>query len=228
MTYKEIRPYGKVDFQPLSVTKEFDTSTFTVTYTAKIQGPKDSVSPFNGQLEYVTDKNNNTILIARLEMYAWEKQTENQPPIVLSSESSSSTFIISINTATTNSKQTYFPETRCSYGISSTDTGNIIRYDSKTSCESGSRGVYSYFKATYKGSRKGSKSNNEIIGDDVPKDFFNNTSSDDGRTASCFVNPTRMLADGVRLDTLKYELLTIPDTQDQELVAYTVWSFHLL
>lgn len=47
-TSNEVHPYQRLIFEPISVRRVFDMTTFTVTYIADIRGPADAISKFNG------------------------------------------------------------------------------------------------------------------------------------------------------------------------------------
>lgn len=47
-TSNEVHPFQKFIFEPISVRRVFDLSTFIVTYIADIRGPADAISEFNG------------------------------------------------------------------------------------------------------------------------------------------------------------------------------------
>lgn len=47
-TSNEVHPYQRLIFEPISVRRVFDMTTFTVTYIADIRGPTDAISKFNG------------------------------------------------------------------------------------------------------------------------------------------------------------------------------------
>lgn len=47
-TSNEVHPYQRLIFEPISVRRVFDMTTFTVTYIADIRGPADATSKFNG------------------------------------------------------------------------------------------------------------------------------------------------------------------------------------
>lgn len=47
-TSNEVHPYQRLIFEPISVRRVFDMTTFTVTFIADIRGPADAISKFNG------------------------------------------------------------------------------------------------------------------------------------------------------------------------------------
>lgn len=171
----------------------------------------------------VYDGGDNPILEARLAIPAMETQTNNPIAFILSSESTSSSFIMDINKTQTTEKQTDFLGNQCYFMTSSTTVGNIFRYNARTSCPDK---VSSYFKPTLSKRGKGVLSLREI--DELnEKNYFNSTTSVDGKEASFSINPIGMLADGIKMESLKFQILTI-SKNELDLVAFNVWSYDIV
>lgn len=171
----------------------------------------------------VYDAGENPILEARLAIPAMETQTNNPIAFILSSESTSSSFVMDINKTQTADKQTDFRGNRCHFTTSSTTVGNTFRYNARTSCPDK---VSSYFKPTLSKRGKGVLSFEEI--DELKeKKYFNSTTSNDGTEASFSINPIGMLVDGIKMESLKFQILTI-SKNGLDLVAFNVWSFDIV
>lgn len=171
----------------------------------------------------VYDGRENPILEARLAIPAMETQTNNPIAFILTSESTSSSFVMDINKTQTGDKQTDFRGNRCHFTTSSTTVGNTFRYNARTSCPDK---VSSYFKPTLSKRGKGVLSFEEI--DELKeKKYFNSTTSNDGTEASFSINPIGMLVDGIKMESLKFQILTI-SKNELDLVAFNVWSFDIV
>lgn len=171
----------------------------------------------------VYDAGENPILEARLAIPAMETQTNNPIAFILSSESTSSSFVMDINKTQTADKQTDFRGNRCHFTTSSTTVGNTFRYNARTSCPDK---VSSYFKPVLSKRGKGVLSFQEI--DELKeKKYFNSTTSNDGTEASFSINPIGMLVDGIKMESLKFQILTI-SKNELDLVAFNVWSFDIV
>lgn len=171
----------------------------------------------------VYDAGENPILEARLAIPAMETQTNNPIAFILSSESTSSSFVMDINKTQTADKQTDFRGNRCHFTTSSTTVGNTFRYNARTSCPDK---VSSYFKPILSKRGKGVLSFEEI--DELKeKKYFNSTTSNDGTEASFSINPIGMLVDGIKMESLKFQILTI-SKNELDLVAFNVWSFDIV
>lgn len=167
----------------------------------------------------VYDGGDNPILEAKLAIPAMDTQTNIPIAFILSSESTSSSFIMAINKRQTTDKQTDFIGNQCYFKTSSSTVGNIVRYNARTSCPDK---VSSYFKPTLSKRGKGELSLKEI--DELKeKNYFNSTTSVDGKEASFSINPIGMLADGINVELLKFQILTI-SKNELDLVAFNVWS----
>lgn len=176
----------------------------------------------------VKDVGNYKVLQATLTIPALERRGENYPVIVLSSKSSSSTYIMGINTLSTTYKQRVIPGEGCLYRISSTGNAGAISYNTKATCYRRTQRVFTYFKAGFEKTEKGltflfDEEDEEI----KSKGYLHSTSIEEGKVASCYIDFARMLADGVKLASLRYELLVVSEDQD-ELVAFSVWSFDII
>lgn len=171
----------------------------------------------------VYDAGENPILEARLAIPAMETQTNNPIAFILSSESTSSSFVMDINKTQTADKQTDFRGNRCHFTTSSATVGNTFRYNARTSCPDK---VSSYFKPILSKRGKGVLSFEEI--DELKeKKYFNSTTSNDGTEASFSINPIGMLVDGIKMESLKFQILTI-SKNELDLVAFNVWSFDIV
>lgn len=59
------------------------------------------------------------------------------------------------------------------------------------------------------------------------KRYYNISSSVDGGRASFSMNPVEMMANGIKLESLKFQLVVLSKNKD-DLVAFNVWSYDIV
>ena len=171
------------------------------------------------------DGGNNPILEARLTVSAMEVLHDHPIAFILSSESTSSSFVMNINRTRMAAKQTEFIGSKCHFKISSTTNGNVFLYNAFTSCPDQVH-VSSYFKTKLSQRGKGILSFEETEELKV-KRYYNFSSSVDGEKASFSMNPVEMLANGIKLESLKFQFVALSKNKN-DLVAFNVWSYDIV